>query len=419
MNLALFDSEYQKAAGIIPQNGHSATKLTTALFATDQTFLFLNDQLPRDRKNQIIKELEQVVQQKNLDVKNCLLIPTSGTTSANLKIAVLKRERFLNAARRVNQFLKSIPDDSWLLSLPLHHVAGLSIVARAFLMKNSIFFFAKWNPEAFVTAIESNRISFCSLVPTQIFDLTTQEIKAPPSLKCVLVGGSALSDSQEKKMRNLGWPLLKTFGMTETSAFISTSLDSKYYEPLPGVAVQINSSSHLSINCNSLFDGYLLQDKQSWHFQPRTDEKNFWTTDDRASIAKDANGTRFEILGRDKSMIKIKGELVNLSLLNLRLNDLVTQAGLPHQSVILHSLPNQRNENEIIALFSETENEGTQSQVVQQFNDLVLPFEHVHWYIKVPEISKSDLGKIKINFFSSDAFKEFYFEKRKRILDRL
>ena len=166
--------------------------LPDTIFGSDESFLFLNDQLSNERKLEITTQVNQFLKSSNVITSPSLLIPTSGTTSHNLKIVVLKKESVLNAAKKANACLKTNADDNWLVSLPLHHVAGLSILARAFLNANKTYYWNKWDPATFIKNLNSWNISFCSLVPTQIFDLISQNIPAPKSLKTVLVGGSAL-----------------------------------------------------------------------------------------------------------------------------------------------------------------------------------------------------------------------------------
>lgn len=388
----------------------------------ETSFLFLNEQLNNERKLEILRQLQQLLQTTPIITEPSLLIPTSGTTSHQLKIVVLKKRNFLNAAKKANAKLNSTPQDTWLVSLPLHHVAGLSILARAYLNKNKTYYWTKWDPQIFAKNLNQLNINFCSLVPTQIFDLITNNVPAPKHLKTVLVGGSALPNQYWQQMVDLGWPLLKTFGMTETGAFISTSSKSdKYYDPLPNVEIKLDSNDRLSIRTDSLFDGYVQEigtpgEIQSsdvhWQFQPIQLHDGFWSTEDRAALAED----QFQILGRDQGIIKIKGELVNTQLLNQRLNDVSAEMSLGNHAPILHFVPSERDEHELFAVFTKNQDEAKQKNVIKRFNDLVLPFERINWYIRVDEIPRTDLGKIKTSSFSTDLFKESYFENRQSIL---
>lgn len=388
--------------------------LPAAVFNTSTSFLFLNEQLNPDRKNEIIQRVNQFIDSSNIVTAPSILVPTSGTTSHQLKIVVLKKENVLNAAKKVNAYLKTDANDTWLVSLPLHHIAGLSILARTFLNKNKIFCRTKWDPQTFVDILFQWNINYCSLVPTQVFDILSHNLSAPKNLKAVLVGGSSLTAHHEIAMIKLGWPLLKTFGMTETAAFIGTSREiDTYYDPLPGVEIKLDSNERLSIKTDSLFDGYLAEtDIEGWRFQPTQNQNGYWSTDDKAIL----KGNRFKILGRDYGMIKIKGELINTQLLSQRLVDASSELGQINPPPILHFFPNERDEHELFAIFPKNQSDAKIKNVIRRFNELVLPFERVSWYITVSEIPKTDLGKVKMSSFNTDSFKESYFENRQSIL---
>lgn len=393
------------------------SQLPQVIFGSDTSYIFLNDQLNDGRKKEITTQLNQFLEKSNVVTEPSLLIPTSGTTSHRLKIVVQKKSHFLNAAKKVNSFLKSQSGDTWLVSLPLHHVAGLSILGRAYLNKNKTYYWTKWEPATFIKNLNQWHINYCSLVPTQIFDLIQQNTPAPNHLKTVLVGGSALPDSHWQAMLQLGWPLLKTFGMTETAALISTSsTTSKYYDPLPGVEVNLDSSEHLAIKSTSLFAGYIVErgtaTTTTWQFQPIQQNNGFWSSEDRAIL----NGQQFEILGRDQGIIKIKGELVNTQILNQKLTELSSETMSAANTPILHFVPNERDEHELFAIFPKIENELIQKNVIKRFNQLVLPYERINWYIVMDEIPRTDLGKIKISALNAGSFKETYFENRQSIL---
>lgn len=400
------------------ERGAEISALPEAIFGSNESVLFLNDHLGGARKMEIAAQVNQFLKSSTAITSPSLLIPTSGTTSHNLKIVVLKKENVLNAAKKANAYLKTQTTHNWLVSLPLHHVAGLSILARAFLNKNKIYYWNKWDPAMFIKNLSSWNIHYCSLVPTQIFDLISQKLPAPKNVKTVLVGGSALPDSHRQQMKQLGWPLLKTFGMTETAAFISTCENNdEYYDPLPGVNVKLDLNDRLAIKTDSLFDGYIIEKEthissDQWQFQPIQRYDGFWSTEDRAVL----NGNQFQILGRDQGIIKIKGELVNTQNLNQKLSDVSTQIEPILNTPILHFFPNERDEHELFVVVSKDQNEANLKSVIKRFNELVLPYERVNWYIVVNEIPRTDLGKIKTSSFNTDSFKERYFENRQSIL---
>src|SRR5687767_7857229 len=63
------------------------------------------------------------------ETSNLLYFQTSGTEGTS-KWVGLSRAAFLASARAVNEHLESTAADRWLITLPLHHVGGFSILAR-------------------------------------------------------------------------------------------------------------------------------------------------------------------------------------------------------------------------------------------------------------------------------------------------
>jgi o-succinylbenzoate---CoA ligase len=410
MKLELFDLQKW-----MNQNGavENISQLPTYIFNSDISFVFFNDQLDETKKATIYQNLSEFLIRSKLLNEPCFLIPTSGTTSLNLKLVVIEKRKFLNAARRANAFLDSTPMDAWLLSLPVHHVAGLSILARAFLNSAPVYYWTKWQPREFVQKLSQWSISFCSLVPTQIFDLAASELSAPTTLKRVLVGGSALSDSLCQKMQRLSWPLIKTYGMTETSAFISASFNNNdFYNPLPGVTVTLDENQHLALRSDSLFEFYLEQTENGWQKIPKITVDGFWSTEDYAELSS-LDKTKFKIIGRQQGMIKIKGELVNLQLLNSRIFEIAIEKQFGSQAFYIHYLPDQRNEHQLIAIVPKNTDTDKLKSVIAHYNKTVLPFERIEWYVLIEEVPKSDLGKVKTGSFNTDEFKKFCLENKK------
>jgi len=145
-------------------------------------------------------------------------------TSGGSKICLLSKKALLHSARLANQNLQAGSKDKWLISLPFYHVGGISILARAFLSGSSYSIQdGGWNPMSFKNHIEREKITLSSLVPTQVYDLLQEGLKAPSSLRALLVGGDFLPPSFYQKSRNLGWPLLPCYGATETSSHIAAA----------------------------------------------------------------------------------------------------------------------------------------------------------------------------------------------------
>ncbi|MBA3284634.1 MAG: 2-succinylbenzoate--CoA ligase, partial [Nitrosopumilus sp.] len=90
---------------------------------------------------------------KNGNIKKHVWLATSGTTSLpsdKLKLVGLSKQAILISAAAVNKHLESNKNDIWVNALPIFHVGGLGIHARAFLSQAKIFSFeGKWDAALF------------------------------------------------------------------------------------------------------------------------------------------------------------------------------------------------------------------------------------------------------------------------------
>src|SRR6266571_4853844 len=76
-----------------------------------------------------------------------VFVATSGTTGA-MKLVALSKDAVLASARAVNERLEVRPNDVWCRVLPLFHVGGLGIRARAYLSRSRVIEM-EWDPETF------------------------------------------------------------------------------------------------------------------------------------------------------------------------------------------------------------------------------------------------------------------------------
>ena len=101
------------------------------------------------------------------DKKSFTLMQTSGTQGRSKWIALSWYNHFINA-KNSNKILCFEQMDKWLLSLPLYHVSGLSIIFRTYLAKATLKIVDK---EDWIESLEDPLISHASFVPSQIRDL--------------------------------------------------------------------------------------------------------------------------------------------------------------------------------------------------------------------------------------------------------
>ena len=82
----------------------------------------------------------------------------------------------------------------------------------------------RWNPQAYADLMKSSGACWSSLVPTQVVDLVNLRLRAPSTAGCIIVGGGALDMETGRKARALGWPVVQSYGMTESGSQLATAL---------------------------------------------------------------------------------------------------------------------------------------------------------------------------------------------------
>jgi O-succinylbenzoic acid--CoA ligase len=240
---------------------------------------------------------------------------TSGS-EGDPKWVGLTRAALVASARAVNGFLGATAADVWLRTLPCHHVGGFGVEARAWaaggrLVRDD----GKWNAGRFIGTCERERVTLTSLVPAQVFDLVGAGVRAPDSLRAVVVGGGELRPGLWRRGRALGWPLLPSYGLTEAGSQVATlppgEPDPGRLRLLPHWTAEVTGDGCLALEGVALATCYLRREAGGgWR---REEIGGRLTTADRVAIEPVPGGKVLRFLGRRDRTVKILGELTDLS----------------------------------------------------------------------------------------------------------
>jgi o-succinylbenzoate---CoA ligase len=222
---------------------------------------------------------------------------TSGTTGApkavELTTAALER-----AARMTNEALGASPGDRWLCCLPLHHIAGLGILARARVLGAPPLVLERFD----VAEVAVAEAELVSLVPTALARLLDAGVDVA-RFKAVLLGGAAIPAGLVERAEERGARVVRSYGMTETCGGV-------VYDgvPLPGVRVRIGGAElpgaassgegTIAISSPTLMRGY--------RGEPPLDS-GWFDTSDLGLI----RAGRLEVTGRADDVIVTGGEKVS------------------------------------------------------------------------------------------------------------
>jgi o-succinylbenzoate---CoA ligase len=344
-------------------------------FLGDETHLLLNPRLP-DADRDALERLAAGVPSLRAHV----WIATSGTTGA-LRLVALSKAAILSSAEAVNRHLQATADDVWLCVLPQFHVGGLGIYARAALNRSRMIA-ADWDARQFARTVTAEHVTLSSLVPAQVRDLVSLGVPAPPSMRAIVVGGGALPVELYAAAREIGWPVLPSYGMTEACSQIATARgDSPELHILPHVRVRIEEEQRLAFRGSSLLTGYAFFDARGRAVfeDPKID--GWFVSQDRGEV----EGDTLRPLGRAGDFVKIGGESVDLSRLDRILDSIRKSA-----DVAIVAVPDSRL-GCVIHLATTSEEIAA---VVDDFNARVLPFERIRAVRRVAAIPRSALGKL-------------------------
>lgn len=344
-------------------------------FFDDKTHVLLNPRMPDEDRAGLERLASEVP-----SLRAHVWIATSGTTGA-LKLVALSKRALLASAHAVNAHLDASARDVWICVLPTFHVGGLGIHARA-MLTNSRVIASDWDARQFVRTATTEHGTLASLVPAQVRDLVALDERAPPSMRAIVVGGGAMLHDLYVAARDLGWPVLPSYGMTEACSQIATAnSDSEDLHVLSHIVVKTGEDQRLSFRSESLLTGYAQFDerRRPVFVDPKVD--GWFVSEDRGEV----DGDVLRPLGRAGAFVKIGGESVDLSRLEAIL-DSVRQTA----DAAIIAVPDDRL-GHVIHLVAASDDVNL---VVEAFNARVLPFERIRAVRRVDAIPRSPLGKL-------------------------
>jgi O-succinylbenzoic acid--CoA ligase len=345
-----------------------------------------------DEKAVILKAWNQI------DISEHVFILSSGTSSGSVyKSYAISKSAIIANARGVNSFLNCTESDSWFSSLPFYHIGGLSIFVRAFeanskLVENK----EKWNAKLFVGQLKNNSITYTSLVPTQLFDIVNSKLVAPRDLKGIFIGGDFLDDAIRDEALELNWPLIQTYGMTETASQIASSftdsMNGQYLEVL-NLHKIIKTAEGFFIKSPSLFTKEIIIDGDNIKVVDCLN--NTFKMSDDISLLNDGPKQFLIPKGRLGDEIKIKGRLYNFLDLKNFAKAVFLQFDVYNKIEL--SLVRDEREGVRLQLWVEEEVRELAQEVLVAVNKKmpsVLAVKTIKYYQKLP---RTNLGKLRIS----------------------
>jgi O-succinylbenzoic acid--CoA ligase len=325
------------------------------------------------------------------------MLSSGSSSNTDIKSYAISKDAIRCNAKSVNLFLKSNENDKWLCSLPFFHIGGLSIYMRSILSGAKVIEAnSKWEPESFLQLIASNNVSLTSLVPTQLYDLIKIRAMAPNSLRGVFIGGDFLSEGLKEKALDLGWPLIQTYGMTETCSQIASSYSSEINEgflKVLDIHTIIKKERENIIVTKSLFTSEIII-KNRDNFKVNNSESEKFILKDNIELRNQGSLQFIKPVGRIGEEIKVRGRLFNFLELKEKAHAVFLNNGV--YSKIEIAIKDDERDGKAIELLYEAE---VSHLILKIKTDIELVFPGNLKISKLREFSnlpRTQLGKLKI-----------------------
>jgi O-succinylbenzoic acid--CoA ligase len=232
---------------------------------------------------------------------------TSGSTGQS-KAAVHSFANHYYSAVGSQANIPLVPEDSWLLSLPLYHIGGLAILVRALIAGSAVFIPDRNIPlEETLTIAE---VTHLSLVSTQLERLMQSQLylNRLEKLKAILVGGGPIPHKLIDRTFESGLPVYTSYGSTEMSSQITTTGYSDTLshlrtagKVLPYREVHLAEDNEVWVRGKTLFLGYL----ENGNINLRLNEDGWFPTGDIGDLDDDGY---LRITGRKDNQFISGGE---------------------------------------------------------------------------------------------------------------
>lgn len=211
---------------------------------------------------------------------------TSGT-SGEPKAVELTWEGLRASSAGVTAALEAGPGDRWLACLPLHYVAGLAVLGRAWAAGLPVTVLDGFD----VGAVAAAPGTLVSLVPTMVRRLRAAGVDLA-RFRRILLGGGPVDET--------GPNLVATYGMTETWGGVVHD-----GHPLAGVELSIGDGDEVLVRTPTIMRGYRLDpERTAAAFTP----DGWFRTGDAGTIDDDG---RLRVLDRLRDLVITGG--VNVS----------------------------------------------------------------------------------------------------------
>lgn len=254
---------------------------------------------------------------KAMDLDQDMTIIATSGTSGEAKAAVHTWANHFYSAQGSNEVIPFTSSDRWFLSLPLYHISGIAILARCLLAGAGLVMATQKDMTTadMMMTIERGHVTHISLVSTQLQRLLADEKNwvILRSLKCILLGGSAIPQALIENSVKLGLNIYLSYGLTEMSSQVATGKAGASGRACVNVLehrqLRIAADGEILVKGDVLFKGYVTGTKIHLPLVPIDGSSDLWfPTGDMGQL--DQSGC-LTVSGRRDSMFISGGENIH------------------------------------------------------------------------------------------------------------
>lgn len=242
------------------------------------------------------------------------ILLTSGT-EGRPKMVPIMHEALEHSADAIKSRLSLSSQDRWYASLSVGHIGGLALVHRVAWIGSTLLVRAAFSVERLIEVVESQSASHISVVPTMLRQLLQGrgDKQSPTTLKALVVGGASIDASLLNRALSLGYPIVLTYGMTETCSQVTTTPVGLVKQkpgtvgaPIDGLEIKIGEDREIWVRGPTVLDD-------------STDEEGWFATGDLGEIDEVGhlwiNGRRRDIIitgGVNVDPVRVANEIRSL-----------------------------------------------------------------------------------------------------------
>jgi acyl-CoA synthetase (AMP-forming)/AMP-acid ligase II len=179
---------------------------------------------------------EYTIAPKKGDDAHAHLYYTSGTTGQPKGVVLTHTNVVTHAIGTIAEFQLS-DSDVWGHIAPMYHLADAWATFAISMVGGKHVMVPRFEPRLVLDMIQRERVTISNLIPTMLNMLVNEPGAAElsyPSLRYMLSGGAPIAPELVRKVMNtFGCEYVQTYGMTETSPYLTVSLLKDHLRTLP------------------------------------------------------------------------------------------------------------------------------------------------------------------------------------------